>query len=275
MQNDYIKETIGEMPSTPSIGDFLELWLTNNLLAAQHQTTLKQYYRSYIKSFGPYIKRVYSEQTKELMDTVGHLPQPKILEIGAGCGTEALWLALRGFSVLAIDIDDSFLGVARARQELMEQYLERQLPCAFIYKSILELDPAETFDIIFMQQTFHHLEPRKEVLDKMAQATKQGGYVIISETNFWNPFNQLLMFMARGFKTVGELNGRPIGMERLVPAHTLNKYFLKRGFKKISTRYFRTLPNFKFSDQFEVIDKLTPSWLRPMFTHYNIVVQKL
>lgn len=42
-------------------------------------------------------------------------PGPRALEIGCGTGTHAVWLAARGFSVVALDISPTAVGKARAR----------------------------------------------------------------------------------------------------------------------------------------------------------------
>jgi 2-polyprenyl-3-methyl-5-hydroxy-6-metoxy-1,4-benzoquinol methylase len=258
-----------------NIADFLEIWLTSNFLSSDNQETLNNYYRSYKKTFGEYIKKNYCRQTQEVIDVLSEFNDPTILEVGSGCGTESLWLALRGANVTGIDIDDNLLSVAKSRKEIIEEHTKQKLACNFFNNSVLDLNPESKFDIIWMEQTFHHLEPRKQVLDKISTLVKKNGYIIISEANAWNPLNQLFFFKVRGFKTIIKNMGHEWGNERITTPHAINKELTKRGIKKISNSYFRTLPNFPIANKLSFLDNLIPQFITPLFTHYNYVGKKL
>ena len=131
-----------------SISDFLQWWLNEDYLQGEQLNTFKNYYRSYVSNFGRYIKDQYGQQTKELFEELAEDKSKKILEVGCGCGTEALWLAMHGYSVTAVDVSEELLEVARSRKIILEQYLGRDLPCQFISQSLLDITKNK-YDVIY------------------------------------------------------------------------------------------------------------------------------
>ncbi len=265
--------------SISNISQFLETWLNNNFLSSKEQIIFNKYYQSYINHFGKYLKYYYAQQTVELMNIIRTQKDPAILEIGCGCGTESLWMALNNAKVLGVDIQEKRLAVARKRKQIMEQHLKKELPVNFESRSLFDLDTSNKYDIIWMEQTFHHLEPRDTVFDRLSELLKENGYIIISEVNAWNMAFQLLLFKQRGFKTISEFTDETgklhsYGIERIITPMTLCKEFKKRDVMKEKVRYFRLLPNIKIADKLLFIERKVPHLLKPLFTHYNFVGKK-
>jgi SAM-dependent methyltransferase len=76
-------------------------------------------------------------------------PSPA-LEIGAGTGTNAIWMAARGFDVLGVDV--SPLAVERARAKMDE----RGLRCHFATWDFLAAPPPDgPFQFVFDRGCFH------------------------------------------------------------------------------------------------------------------------
>jgi 2-polyprenyl-3-methyl-5-hydroxy-6-metoxy-1,4-benzoquinol methylase len=148
-----------------SISDWLSWWFIENRLAAPEQKILDVYYQSYKKRFNSYLRKQYDRQTKEISSLIGK--DSKVLEIGCGCGTESLWFTMLGAKVVGVDLNDSRLSVAKARTDYMEHYLGRQLSARFINASLFDLEFKESFDVIWLEQAFHHLEPRSQVPHKL------------------------------------------------------------------------------------------------------------
>ena len=150
-----------EIFNVDNISDFLAIWLKQDLLSGEEKRSFDNYYKSYKKFFGKYTKFHYNQQTKELMETLRNFHRPLCLEIGCGCGTESLWIAYRGGAIVkGIDIKEERLKVARKRKEILEETINMSLPCSFEKRSLFELEEKNKFDIIWMEQTLHHLEPR-------------------------------------------------------------------------------------------------------------------
>lgn len=257
-----------------SIADFLDFWLTTPVLGAEHQPVFDHYYRSYKRHFGPYLKHWYARQTAELSLLIKELRHPRVLEVGCGCGTEALWAALQGARVTAIDISKDLLEVAEARKAWVEDRTGCQLDCRFLYRSILETDDMEPFDIVYMEQAFHHLEPRADVVRSASRLVKAGGRLIISETNGWNPFMQLKVLRLRGTTTVTLRDGHPWGHERITVPAVLTRQFHEYGLKRESLKYYRVLPNARIADRLLWLDRRLPAVLMSAFTHFNLMLRK-
>lgn len=266
-----------------SISDFLAEWLETAILPEKEQAIFDRYYHSYRKYFGPYVRKHYAGQSLEIMDLLSELRgvvSARVLEVGAGCGTEALWFALANASVMSIDIDQDRLLVARSRQGIIENQFGRNLDLEFKKVSFFEAEIAQEFDIIWMEQTFHHLEPREKVYSNVSRALKPHGYVVISDTNGWNPLIQAALLRKRGWETIVEKalsDGSTVqyGDERITVPTVLKRGFEKTGIDLVSLRYYRMLPNAGWAQKFAFIERKVPNFLKTfLFTHYNYVGQK-
>jgi 2-polyprenyl-3-methyl-5-hydroxy-6-metoxy-1,4-benzoquinol methylase len=273
-------ETKGQLAKTENIGDFLSCWLENRFLEPPHQEVFDKYYWSYRRHFGQRMREAYSEQIREAIELTKGRPGAKVLEIGFGLGTESLWLSMQGANVVAIDILGDFEKAARRRKEILEQDIGQPLSCEFRRTSVMDLDDEEVYDVIWMEQTFHHLEPREAVADKIVSLIKPGGHLVVSEVNALNPFMQFQLFIARGtnmyFTHVDE-EGKEIliGRERIVTAQRLKHIFAKRHVYCKNVRYFRIFPNHPMFDKFGRVEKLlTRNWLAPLQSHFNYVGQR-
>jgi SAM-dependent methyltransferase len=95
------------------------------------------------------------------------------LEIGAGTGTNAIWMAERGFDVLGVDI--SPLAVERAHAKIEE----RALRCRFAAWDFLAAPPPDgPFHFVFDRGCFHVFdEPseRQRFAAQVAAALVRGG----------------------------------------------------------------------------------------------------
>jgi len=264
---------------TETMGDFLSLWLEKPLLDAEYQKIFETYYHSYKRSFGARMRASYSEQIGETLALVRSNPGSRVLEVGFGLGTESLWLAMHGAHVLAIDILGDFRDVAHRRKALLEENLGRPLHCEFRRVSVMDLED-DGFDVIWMEQTFHHLEPRDRVIDKIVSLVKPGGYIVISEANALNLLLQLQLFIARGFNmyfTHVDEDGKEIliGRERIVTARYLRAAFGRRRVRCRSIRYFRVFPNRPIFDGLGRLERwLARNCLAPLQAQFNYVGQR-
>lgn len=257
-----------------SISEFLSFWLSSSVLPTEEQKTFDHYYRSYKRHFGAYVRHWYERQTQELMELIRDRKNPGLLEVGCGCGTEALWAAIQGADVTGIDISDDLLAVARARLKVIECHSKDHLRCDFQQMSVLYLDETNLFDIIFLEQTFHHLEPREKVIAKLSRLVTPRGYIILSETNGWNPLIQAFLFKLRGMKTIIQHQGHLWGHERITLPFSIVRHFRPFGLRPISLQYYRALPNIRVADYLCFVDRNLPAFFKPLFTHYNLVLQR-
>ena len=97
--------------------------------------------------------------------TSGGIAPGRTLEIGAGTGTNAIWLAERGFDVLGIDISPLAVEKANAKIE------GRDLRCRFATSDFLAAPaPDGPFLFVFDRGCFH-------VFDETAERTRFAGHV--------------------------------------------------------------------------------------------------
>ncbi|MFM6118333.1 MAG: class I SAM-dependent methyltransferase [Sphaerospermopsis kisseleviana] len=269
------------MINTTNITKFMEWWLLSEKLSDDNQRIFDKYYHSYKRNFGKYIAKRYGNQVKEIEDTLSSSKgKPRILEVGCGCGTESLWFATKGASVLGIDLDEARLSVARERLCILRDNVKFEIDADFKFANIFDLNVgSNTIDIIWMEHAFHHIEPREKLPTICFDILKPGGYIIISEANGWNPLIQLFLFRQRGFKTIRRFTDNHgiehvYGNERITMPGILARLFKNNGFEVVSKRYFGLLPNLPGLEGLAWLEKLVPPWFAIAFTHYNIVLQK-
>lgn len=109
------------------------------------------------------------------------------LELGCGTGTNAVWLAQRGFTVTALDLSPTALERARdkARQAGVEvRFLQADLKAGWP-----EGEPIVQADLVFDRGTYHIL--RREDLDAwrriVADATRPGSQLVVLTGNANDP----------------------------------------------------------------------------------------
>lgn len=261
------------------ISCWLMWWLKKPRISTPHQTTLDAYYKSYKNNFSQYIKECYAKQTEEVSQLIWKKRGACVLEIGCGCGTESLWFGLLGASVIGTDIRQDRIEVAEERLKYIRKNFPFRMDVQFKKSNFFEIDDVPMFDIIWMEQAFHHIEPRKSLPYKLSKILNPGGYVVISEANGWNPLLQAMLIYRRGFcniKLFSDENGQThiYGNERITTPGRIRRLFSKTEFKMKAIKYFRVLPNFKSVEKFAWIDQLIPHSMIPLFTHYNVIIQK-
>jgi SAM-dependent methyltransferase len=262
--------------TAPDVAAFLDIWLRErSLLQGEAAATFDRYYQSFRRAFPARMRRFYRDQITEAAALAR--PGTRVLEVGCGLGTESLWLALKGAHVVAIDVREDRLTAAEERRAVLERAVGRNLFCHFAARSVLELPEHATFDLIWMEQTFRHLEPRADVVRKLAALLAPGGHVVISEANAWNLPLQLQLLLRCGWPRVGTLrraDGTSVayGVERIVTPGALKDAFAAQCIDCVTLRYFRMFPNHPLFDVLSGLE--TSSWARswaPLFTHYNFV----
>ncbi|HVL06968.1 MAG TPA: class I SAM-dependent methyltransferase [Acidimicrobiales bacterium] len=107
---------------------------------------------------------------------VGHRPPGRALDLGAGEGRTALWLAERGWQVTAVDFSDVGLDKGRQRAEELGVGADVEWVCA----DLLDFDPTgESYDLVLLM--FIHLPPadRRRLLRRAAATLDPGGMVLV------------------------------------------------------------------------------------------------
>ena len=242
-----------------SPSEFLLGWLTNDYLNSfpKEKADFENYYSGYMHgAFLRHTQNAYNHNLKSLISIVkNYSPKPlRILEIGCGCGTESLFLSLLGCDVVAVELMEKHFNVAEARKKVIEDKLGKPINIKFNNLSILDFNVIDNFDLIWMEQAFHHLEPRDSIVKKISSFLKPDGYLVISESNAYNPISQIALMRERfrthknPFKTIIEHYDEDgtkhlWGHERILRASKLAGLFAKEGIVKKEIDYFKILPN--------------------------------
>jgi len=259
-----------------SIDEFLVFWLNNkDVLEKSEREVFCAYYVNYLKSFSAYNRHHFAEQTRQISDQIRAAGSPRLLEVGTGCGTEALWFAYLGARVVTVDLNKERVRVARARKQWLEENLGLKLDIEFVEMSIFDYDPAEQFDLLWMEQTYHHVEPRARFAPKLLSLLRSGGRCHISEVNAWNPLLQLQLIRRRGFKTLTHYideNGNKVlyGNERITTPVALRRTLRNAGFQSASSHNFRMLPNSNPPRAWLKMEQALLKVLPVLSSHYNV-----
>lgn len=116
------------------------------------------------------------QKPEKVMDFLGDIKGKKIMDIGAGTGYFTVRMAKKGAHVIAADVDDQFQEYLKKRiikEGLTENVKIRKIP--FDNPS---LKTAEV-DMVFLVNTYHHIENRVEYFKKVKQGLKKGGELVV------------------------------------------------------------------------------------------------
>ena len=235
-----------------------------------YKSLFNQYFR--YKKTDHYLWETYDRRLYPIIDIVKKSKKIKILEVGFGFWHDLLWASQFGHEVYGIDVKSIFFEICCNSQRQLEKAINKKLNVNIFNINLLDLDENNKFDLIFMKDTFHHLEPREEVTSKISKLLNKNGKVIIIEPNALNPLIQLQMFKIRGFNTVilkqDPNTGKKFiyGNERLITGKKINRIF---KIHNIKSEYYniRFLPTFlvKYNILVKIVKKFEINFFEKIF----------
>lgn len=121
--------------------------------------------------------RVWSGRVNvQFADVVGDLAPGRALDLGCGEGADAVWLAERGWEVVAVDVSDTALS--RAKAAAADRGVTDRVD--FLQLDLSEGFPDGGFDLISSQFLHSTLEfDRQKILVKAAAALRPNGLLVI------------------------------------------------------------------------------------------------
>jgi 2-polyprenyl-3-methyl-5-hydroxy-6-metoxy-1,4-benzoquinol methylase len=131
----------------------------------------------------PFANREHVDYLSFAIERLGLLAGKKILEVGAGGGTLAVWLALQGADVTGIDVSKGILEVAAKRAELSGVADQTR----FVHCPIEEFDDdAGSFDAVIGNNVVHHFE-RDLAMANLARLLRPEGRATFCEPVLFVP----------------------------------------------------------------------------------------
>lgn len=133
------------------------------------------------------IEELGADEALEMYE--GQLPIGRALDLGAGDGDHALWLAARGYEVEGVDVDAQALRRAELRAKRLRLWLQtfQADACAF---PILP----DSYDLIVAAALLHFLPPDclPDLAAHIAAGLRPGGYVYASVLTTDDPGSAIL-----------------------------------------------------------------------------------
>lgn len=231
---------------SPSVSMILESTFQNiDKFSENSAKSLSEYYSHFLQEGKGWLdqnEEVYKEIYTFLSGS--HERPPILLDVGCGVGTESICFSLMGAKTIGVEPSISRLNTCIERMKLAQE--ETNLDLKFTSEEFFTLKGM--YNIIWLNNTFHHIEPREKFSEKINSILKPGGIIIFAETNSLNPLLQLQFLKWRGFKTIIEMElecGKviPFGNERITRGGKICKLFEKFSYTKESLHYFQYLPN--------------------------------
>ena len=131
----------------------------------------------------PFHNREHVDYLTFAIDQLRPLAGKRILEVGAGGGMLAVYLALQGADVTGIDVSAGILEVAAKRAEI-SGVADRT---RFVHVPIEEFDdPSGSFDAVIGNNVVHHFE-RDLAMDNLARLIAPGGRATFCEPVLFVP----------------------------------------------------------------------------------------
>lgn len=115
------------------------------------------------------------QQPEKVLEYLGDIQGQTIMDIGAGSGYFSVRLAEKGATVIAADVDDEF-------QEFLKNRIEKNNVKNIETRKIPYDSPnlkEKEADMVFIVNTYHHIEHRPEYFAKVKKGTKSNGALVI------------------------------------------------------------------------------------------------
>lgn len=140
-----------------------------------------------------------------------------ICDLGAGLGTQALYLALKGFSVVAIDGDDEAITAMKIRQQFYEDLAGRPLSIEYKSAYVEQVDFKALGPIagIYSVFAFNMMQPSGSVVDRVMRGLSPHARLAVLDGNraclasrvfpsrrrdVWSPEDMSNELQERGFR---------------------------------------------------------------------------
>jgi len=138
-------------------------------------------------------------ENRHILNCLGPLTGKSILDIGAGLGESSVYFALLGARVTMVDISPEMVALAGRLAE------KHGVKINAIVMSAENLPfPDESFDIVYIANTLHHIHDRSHMLQQIRRVLKRGGRFVSWDPIAYNPVINVYRRMATMNRTEDE-----------------------------------------------------------------------
>jgi len=140
-----------------------------------------------------------AQENRFILRQMGPLAGKRVLDLGAGLGESSVYFALQGARVTLLDISpamvDTALRVAKLHGVEVEGVVSPVEAFGF---------PEETFDIVYVANTIHHVVDRATLFASVRRVLKPGGRFFSWDPVMYNPLINIYRRMATDNRTPDE-----------------------------------------------------------------------
>ncbi|MEO8204857.1 MAG: class I SAM-dependent methyltransferase [Chthoniobacterales bacterium] len=134
-----------------------------------------------------------------ILKEMGNLKGKRLLDVGTGLGESAVYFALQGAEVTALDLSEGMVETAVNLGKFHGVNIQGVVAAG----ENLNV-PAEYFDIIYSANTIHHVTDKPEFFQQIQRALKAGGWFFTWDPLAYNPLIELYRRMATKVRTDDE-----------------------------------------------------------------------
>jgi 2-polyprenyl-3-methyl-5-hydroxy-6-metoxy-1,4-benzoquinol methylase len=134
-----------------------------------------------------------------ILGRMGPLRGKKLLDIGAGLGESSVYFALQGAEVTTVDISTAMVETAQR----LAKFNGVELKGIVSAGEDLRL-PNESFDLVYIANTIHHVHDRASLFAQIHAALKPGGRFFAYDPLAYNPLIRIYRRMATAVRTPDE-----------------------------------------------------------------------
>lgn len=134
-----------------------------------------------------------------IISQIGPLAGKSLLDIGSGLGESSVYFALQGAKVTIVDISPEMVATAQSLGRKFGVELQG------IVSGAEDLNlPAESYELIYIANTIHHIHDRVLLFAQMSSALKPGGRFFSYDPLAYNPLINIYRRMATAVRTPDE-----------------------------------------------------------------------
>ena len=163
----------------------------NPFLSTEDQSKLRRHYPLLVAPdrYPPrLVERIYVNRRATAVQIILEDENPVVFDAGCGYGSESFLFASMGARVLAVDISEKQIQIAKKRQRYFEEVLGRPLDVAFAVADLDEYDPEmRNCSVTWLASVLAAVKDQEKLLQRVFEKTREGGEVIITDMNLLNP----------------------------------------------------------------------------------------